>query len=333
MKMQYLLDRIAQKTDVHSQLPFYRFLQNTSVSPQDRMAFAPCFTFFVMSFSDLNRQVLREEPTIDPIQAMINDHSYGDEDHWIWFLEDICKLNYDVNATFAESMRFLWSDETMVQRKVSRWMLQTAAMAKPIHRLVFVEAIESIAGVFLSTTRDVAVELRSIDQRDCRYFGNMHSMSDEGHEMHTDEMSEFIGNLPLTDDESEEALRLIDETFEMFADLVSDLLAHAKVPKIVNGTFVYTYEMRTYNIRKVKPLGAYLVESGLLSDEKLNWALTEQRKTGQRLGDVVSDHGWVNKHTIEYMIEKLVMPERQNDRSFITEEASKTEASKTLVAV
>ena len=148
-------------------------------------------------------------------------------------------------------------------------------------------------------------------------------MSDEGHEMHTDEMSEFIGNLPLTEDESEESLRLIDETFEMFSDLVSDLLAHAKVPKIANGSFVYTYEMRTYNIRKVKPLGAYLVESGLLSDEKLNLALIEQRKTGQRLGDVVSNHGWVNKHTIEYIIEKLVMPERQNDSSFITEEASK----------
>jgi hypothetical protein len=309
--MKSILELIAQKAAVHAELPFYQFLRDPTIPPQDRLAFAPCLTYFVMSFGELNRHILRDEPTSDPIQALINDHTYGDEDHWIWFLEDVSKLGYDINANFTESMRFLWSDETIVQRRVTHWMMRSAAMAKPIHRLVLVEALESTAAVFLPISKLVAEELRQQTQCDCRYFGNLHSLTDEGHAMHTDEMAEFIGHLPLTDAEMQEAIRLVEETFVMFEDLVSDLLAHAKVPKVADGQFSYTYEMRAKQVHSVKRLGSYLVEAGLLAADKLALALIEQQATGKRLGDVLSDNGWVSRQTIEYIVEKLVLPERQ----------------------
>lgn len=311
MIMKRILNLIAEKTVLHSQLPFYQFLRDTSISPQDRMAFAPCFTFFVMNFSELNRHVLRQEPTTDPIQAMINEHTYEDEAHWIWFLEDLQKLGYEGNMTFTEAARFLWSDETMVQRRVVRWMFQEGTLAKPIHRLVLVEAIENIAGIFLPTTKLVTDQFQSPEPRSCRYFGSLHSLSDAGHEMHSKEMEDFIGNMVLTDEEYVEAVRLVEDTFDIFADLVSDLLAHTKVPKVVNRNFLYTYELRSQNVHKIKPLGSYLVEAGLITPERLDLALREQRATGHRLGDVVSSNGWISQQTIEYVVEKLVQPDRK----------------------
>jgi hypothetical protein len=309
--MKRILKLIEEKTALHAQLPFYQFLRNTSISPQDRMAFAPCFAFFVMNFSELNRHVLREEPTTDPIQSLINEHTYEDEAHWIWFLEDLQKLGYESNLPFTEAMRFLWSDDTMVQRRVVRWMFKEATLAKPIHRLVLVEAIENIAGIFLPTTKLVTEQFEAHEPQTCRYFGSLHSLSDAGHEMHSQEMEDFIGNMPLTDSEYTEAIRLVEDTFDVFEDLVSDLLAHAKVPKVVNNNFLYTYELRSQHVHKIKPLGSYLVEAGLLTSERLDLALTEQRATGKRLGDVVASNGWVSQQTIEYVIEKLVQPDRQ----------------------
>jgi hypothetical protein len=331
---------IEQKKLAYVKLPFWQFLRDQSIPAQERMAFAPCFAFFVMSFAELNRYVLRETSAVDQVQSIINEHTYEDEDHWIWYLEDLRKLGYDENISFSDAMRFIWSDEMVMQRHVVRWLWQTAATAKPIHRLVLVEAIEATADVFLATTRAVTNELRTSNQIDCCYFGELHSDTDAGHTMHSDEMEDSLANIPFTPEEMEEAIRIVDETFTMFENLMSDLLAHTKVPKVVNGTFLYTYEMKAKQVHKVKPLGHYLVEAGLITHEKLSLALSEQQVTGQRLGAVIAANGWVSEQTIEYMVEKLITPERQTllqDQRLITSERSTLfqakKASKQLTAV
>jgi hypothetical protein len=50
----------------------------------------------------------------------------------------------------------------------------------------------------------------------------------------------------------------------------------------------------------------------------LELALDEQKTTDKRLGEVVSNQGWVNQQTIEYLMEKVVLPERESvlERSF-----------------
>jgi hypothetical protein len=309
--MEELLALIKEKQQQHAQIPFYEYLRDTKINPNERMAFAPCFAFFVMSFSELNRDILRAEPTTDPVQALVNHHTYEDEDHWIWFLEDLKKLGYDESIKFTEALRFLWSDETRVQREVVRWMFSEGASASPVHRVVLIESIEAIADIFLEVTQAIAVELKILDGRDCRYFGDMHTIVDSNHTMYTTESQSFLNKIQLTPEEKEEALRIIDKTFDMFTLIMSDLLAHIKVPKTVNGNFMYTYELRSYLVRKIKPLGTYLVEAGLLKHDKLNAALNEQKVTGRRLGDIVSAHGWVQSETIEYLFEKVVTPERE----------------------
>jgi hypothetical protein len=62
---------------------------------------------------------------------------------------------------------------------------------------------------------------------------------------------------------------------------------------------------------KAKPLGVYLVEAGIVTSDQINKALEEQQESGRRLGEILVTRGWVGQQTIEYLIEKLVLPEQR----------------------
>lgn len=63
--------------------------------------------------------------------------------------------------------------------------------------------------------------------------------------------------------------------------------------------------------RKELPLGVYLVEAGIVTPEQVDMALNEQKFNTKRLGEILVEHDWVAQQTIEYFIEKIVLPERQ----------------------
>jgi hypothetical protein len=59
-----------------------------------------------------------------------------------------------------------------------------------------------------------------------------------------------------------------------------------------------------------KPLGAYLVEAGLLTDAQVGVALADQSTTSLPFGEILVTRGWVKEQTIEYLMQKVVIPER-----------------------
>lgn len=61
----------------------------------------------------------------------------------------------------------------------------------------------------------------------------------------------------------------------------------------------------------MKRLGGYLVEAGLLTPGQIDVALNDQRLTGMRFGDILVTRGWVKQQTIEYLMQKVIVPERQ----------------------
>jgi hypothetical protein len=63
-----------------------------------------------------------------------------------------------------------------------------------------------------------------------------------------------------------------------------------------------------------KPLGAYLVEAGLLTDAQVGVALADQGTTFLPFGEIVVTRGWVKEQTIEYLMQKVIMPERLTER-------------------
>lgn len=60
-----------------------------------------------------------------------------------------------------------------------------------------------------------------------------------------------------------------------------------------------------------KRLGGYLVEAGLLTPAQVDVALNDQKLTGMRFGEILAARGWVKQQTIEYLMQKVVLPEQQ----------------------
>lgn len=59
-----------------------------------------------------------------------------------------------------------------------------------------------------------------------------------------------------------------------------------------------------------QPIGAYLVEAGLLTDAQVGVALADQNVTALPFGEIVVARGWLKEQTIEFIMQRVVVPER-----------------------
>ncbi|NJM22834.1 MAG: hypothetical protein HC907_31070 [Richelia sp. SM1_7_0] len=103
--MKEVLAHIEKKKQEFAKLEFFEFLEDKSIPPRQRLGFAPCFTPFVMGFGELNQYVWRDEPTNDPIQAIINQHTYEDDDHWIWFFRGFGEVRFRYVIEFCRYIK------------------------------------------------------------------------------------------------------------------------------------------------------------------------------------------------------------------------------------
>ena len=79
-------------------------------------------------------------------------------------------------------------------------------------------------------------------------------------------------------------------------------------------------ESSQISLSECKRLGDYLVEAGLLTKAQIEVALADQVTTNLRFGDILIRRGWIKEETIEYLMEKVVLPERtglQNATSYL----------------
>ncbi len=91
---------------------------------------------------------------------------------------------------------------------------------------------------------------------------------------------------------------------------------------------------------KPKRLGTYLVEAGLITDAQIKVALNDQAATGMKFGEVLSTRGWVKQQTVEFIMRKVVAPERRaierKKQKFVEEQrkvAAKPHPGKTSTVV
>ena len=68
------------------------------------------------------------------------------------------------------------------------------------------------------------------------------------------------------------------------------------------------------DIKSNKPLGAYLIEAGLLSEAQVGVVLADQGATSMLFGEILVTRGWVKAQTIEYLMQKIVIPERAAEK-------------------
>lgn len=60
-----------------------------------------------------------------------------------------------------------------------------------------------------------------------------------------------------------------------------------------------------------KRLGSYLIEAGLLTPAQVEVVLHDQQQTQMRFGEILAARGWVKQKTVDYLMQKIIMPERQ----------------------
>ncbi|MBD1803953.1 hypothetical protein H6F98_00475 [Microcoleus sp. FACHB-SPT15] len=230
--MKEVLNFIQNKKQDFAQLPLFEFMKDSKIDPRQRLSFAPCGAHFVMSFADLNKYIFREYPPCNQLQELINEHTYEDDHHLVWFLEDLEKLGFAHSLSFPDALRFLWGEQTKHTRQLSYRLAGYALQSDPLRKLVVIETIEAMGNVFFSCTTQVALELQEITQIEYRYFGSVHLNVENGHTTGKTRADKLLEDIQLTEESRQEAFELVEKVFQVFTELANELLEYAKTQKI-----------------------------------------------------------------------------------------------------
>jgi hypothetical protein len=222
-----VLEYIEDKKQEFAQLPLFDFLQDTRIDPRQRLVFAPCLSPLVLGFAELCTSVLREEPTDDPIQTLINQHTYEEQNHWQWLLEDIQTLDLDKSLSLTDALRFIWGDETRQSRNVYPKMWRYSFRAEPLQKLVVMEVAEATANVFFPQTELVIHELKGITKKQYRYFGGHHIEMEDNHNIKTHNVFKFLEGIEISEEKCQKFCRIVDELFDAYSESMSELLVYA----------------------------------------------------------------------------------------------------------
>jgi hypothetical protein len=243
--MKDVLSFIDQKKQEFANLPFFDFMQDSTIDPQIRLGWAPCAAFFIMSFGELNKSIFRDDLTSDPIQKIINTHTQEDDHHWVWFLQDLEKLGLDGSLKFSETLKFLWGEETQASRWVIYQLSGYAFRATPIQKLVIIEVLEATGNTVFACASQVAMELQQMSGQQYDYFGSFHLGVETGHTTGCQNIEEILFNLELEKSQEQELLDLANKVFEVISELTYALLAYAQ--KNQNGRSIFTSGKNNYN--------------------------------------------------------------------------------------
>jgi hypothetical protein len=149
------------------------------------MRWLPCAAPWVFGFMDLNGKLLRysvEEASRDPYKRAINAHLDEDANHWVFYVQDLQRLNMDPSLPFTEVLRFLWGDETPSQRMAVYRLTALAARARdPLLRYSLVLALESLAHVVFETLRYVSRPYSRDTGVELIYIAEEHADLEPGH--------------------------------------------------------------------------------------------------------------------------------------------------------
>lgn len=220
--MKTILQHILRLKRDYASLPFFEHLRDERLSARDRLAFFPCMAPFILAFGDLNRFVLRVEPSDDPHQQMINAHSYEDDHHWPWYLEDYAKLGHDLAASPpVATMRQLWGEETVQNRLLSMRLAHLLWGAEPIVRLAIVEAIEETGNVLFALTTELARQVERESGIELRYCGEFHFERESGHAMNNDHAE--LAAIALDEWQRRDARHRVDQVFAWFTEWTHEL--------------------------------------------------------------------------------------------------------------
>jgi hypothetical protein len=221
--MREVLAFIHHKKRQFASLPVFDFMRDRGITPEQRLALAPCMAHYVMTFADVNAYVLRQEPAADPYQELVNIHTYEDASHWPWYVDDLARLGLDRTHTFSDMLEFLWGEATVKSRVLSYQMCRLILQGSSLHRLAICECVEETGNVFLGVAAEIGRELRAQSDIDCVYYGTHHFGCESGHTMGTANVEERLAAIELDATQRSECLALVERVFQLYTAFVGEL--------------------------------------------------------------------------------------------------------------
>lgn len=222
--MKALLTYVDTKSEEYARLPLFDYLKDDSRSARERLGFVPCLAHFVMSFADLYGLVLRNEPSTDRFQELVNAHTFEDGGHWKWFLADLAALDLNPSLSFGDALRFLWGDRTAKTRMLTYRMCRLGFGASTLEKLVLVHCIEAAGKVSLAAAAPVAIQVGRELGRNLLYFGSHHLDTEKQHTLEEEAVHQSLEGIVLESSIRAPLLTLIDDSFAAFTEFSDDLL-------------------------------------------------------------------------------------------------------------
>ena len=223
--MKAVLAAIEEGKRAFAGMPFFAFLQDESLEPEQRLAFYPCIAHWIMSFADLNKYFLRAEPAADSFQQKVNTYSREDDDHWQLYLEDFRKLGFEKMYEGTDWLRLLWGEETRANRMLSYRVSHLVTNASGVQRLAIVEALEEAANVFFPLTLKLAERIQRETGTELRYLGHFHFNLEAEHTGAGDH--EALARIELDDLARHKTVEMVNEIFRLFEDWADETLRFA----------------------------------------------------------------------------------------------------------
>lgn len=147
--------------------------------------FVPHMTFFVLGFRDL-LEYLRVPFPSNPVEFMLNEHCSEDSDHWLWFLQDLEKLQLPVQAWggqhIANALELIWAPQSAaIRRQIYDIVVMINNCKSAQEKLVIVECLEAAFAAFIENL-NVLTKRMGIYQQ-LVYFGEHHYDKEAEHTM------------------------------------------------------------------------------------------------------------------------------------------------------
>jgi hypothetical protein len=184
------------------------------------MPFAKAMSFWIMSFQDILR--LNEARVSDPLLKKIAcSHKAEDAGHELWFLNDLLTLEEQL-----PDIRYLFGRNHAETRDAAYALVAEVFMAKSdVERTALVLTLESTGHVFFARIADYLEQTQFPLYSQFRYFARKHLDVELDHDVFEDEKEELIENLPMTAEQEQACIQMVDRVYVAFTGMFDHLEA------------------------------------------------------------------------------------------------------------
>ena len=229
--MKAILRLIQEKRREFEKLPFFKFVQDETISPEERLIFYPCIAAFALNFRDLNRYDYRDDKSSDYYQKIINIHTQEDARHWEWFLNDLELLGFDITMSFSEVLRFVWSDELLYTRRICHNIAILSHDLEPVMKMVVIEAMETAGLVIFRALAKPGEDIAKSTHQKYMYVADSHVEVETGHAVGTKNIVTILEQTELSKEQREQATEMVNQVFKWSTNLIEEFERYIKTQR------------------------------------------------------------------------------------------------------